>query len=639
MGLRTRLLLLVMVPIIPALVLAVLGNLELRRLHSLRLQADASRLAQLAAADQRGAIDSARQHLAALARLPEARGTNIATFDAFFANLLRVYTDYADFGLQETNGAMVSSSFGHDPDPQFARAAHVERLLRHKDFVIGQVRHAAGSRKAGLVCAHPVFDPSGRLARILFAVIDLEALSRAAANSQIPAGGVLQIFDDAGNLLAQRSSNLDRNHSLSSGAELYRLAQDAGAEVPTHTDSEGTTRLIASATVRGFGGPKLLVVTGVPVSAAFSEIRAALARSLLILGAVTLVAMFAARAYANSAILGPIRQVTRAAENLAHGDWNARTGLARVPVDLRECVEAFDAMAESLQRQRLASLQSEEEIRRLNASLEDRIASRTRQLEQANRELESFSYSVSHDLRAPLRHIDGFVSMLQRDSTSTLSESGLRYLGIIAEAAKRMGKLIDDLLQFSRMGRNDLETQPVSMAAIVEAAIAELASDVGPRNIAWLIDPLPEVTADPDLIKQVWLNLLSNAIKYTRARDDARIEIRCSQPVPSEWQFSIQDNGSGFDMKYVHKLFGVFQRLHRGDEFEGTGIGLANVRRIVTRHGGRVWAESAVNQGATFYFTLPRQTESSTPDVPPPPQSHGANPSLRHSDSPPASFR
>jgi PAS domain S-box-containing protein len=229
---------------------------------------------------------------------------------------------------------------------------------------------------------------------------------------------------------------------------------------------------------------------------------------------------------------------------------------------------------------------------------------RTAELEAANRELEAFSYSVSHDLRAPLRHIDGFADMVAEECGSVMNVDGRRYLGIISESAKQMGKLIDDLLAFSKMGRVGMRQTRVVMAELVRQVLQELAGDVGGRNIEWYIHSLPEVLGDFPMLKQVWINLLSNSIKYTRQRDLAKIEIGCSKK-GGELEFSVQDNGAGFDMKYSEKLFGVFQRLHRAEEFEGTGVGLANVRRIVARHGGRIWAQAKVDEGAIFYFTLP----------------------------------
>lgn len=232
----------------------------------------------------------------------------------------------------------------------------------------------------------------------------------------------------------------------------------------------------------------------------------------------------------------------------------------------------------------------------------------TQQLEEANKELEAFSYSVSHDLRAPLRHIDGFVKMLLKQCECQLDEKGKRYLDIIADSAHKMGTLIDELLVFSRMSRAELRCNKVSTDSLVHEAVEGLQGDINGRHIDWKIGALPEVDADPAMLQQVWVNLIANAVKYTRPRDPAKIEIGCSDTGNGEYVFFVQDNGVGFDMQYAHKLFGVFQRLHRAEEFEGTGIGLANVSRIVHRHGGRVWAEGRPNEGATFYFSLPKES-------------------------------
>ncbi|MGH8744801.1 MAG: sensor histidine kinase, partial [Burkholderiales bacterium] len=248
--------------------------------------------------------------------------------------------------------------------------------------------------------------------------------------------------------------------------------------------------------------------------------------------------------------------------------------------------------------------QQREADRKAKAGLEQLVTERTAQLEASNRELESFSYSVSHDLRAPLRHVDGFVDILREECGSVLSAAGQRYLGIISDAAKQMGKLIDNLLSFSRMGRAEMRQTVVVMVELVNEAVRDMENDTRGRNIEWEIQSLPEVYGDRAMLKQVWVNLLSNAVKYTRQRDPARINVRCSGK-NGELEFYVQDNGAGFDMDYVDKLFGVFQRLHRTDEFEGTGIGLANVQRIIHRHGGQVWAQGKVDEGATFYFTLP----------------------------------
>src|SRR5262249_17255727 len=243
----------------------------------------------------------------------------------------------------------------------------------------------------------------------------------------------------------------------------------------------------------------------------------------------------------------------------------------------------------------------EDEIKRLNRELSNRAA----ELEASNKELEAFAYSASHDLRAPLRHVISYAELLQKQASSLLDDKSQRYMKRILEAAKKMANLIDDLLGFSRVGRVETSKTRVDLGQLVREIVAELGEETSGRDIGWKIDALPLCHGDRSMLKLVLINLISNAVKFTRMRTRAEIEIGCTDS-KSEIEVFVRDNGTGFDMQYVDKLFGVFQRLHRSGEFEGTGIGLATVQRIVQRHGGTVRCEAVVDQGAAFYFSLPK---------------------------------
>ena len=256
----------------------------------------------------------------------------------------------------------------------------------------------------------------------------------------------------------------------------------------------------------------------------------------------------------------------------------------------------------------------EDEIRKLNQELAKRAA----ELEAINKELESFAYSVSHDLRAPLRHMVGYSELLQRQASSLLDEKSHRYIRTILESAKRMGNLIDDLLAFSRIGRAETKKTAVDLEQLVKEVVAEIGQETKGRDIAWKIGALPVCYGDRSMLGLVVVNLVSNAVKFTRMRRPAEIEIGCVDGNKNEIEVFVRDNGAGFDMQYVNKLFGVFQRLHLPEQFEGTGIGLATVQRVIHRHGGKVRAEGAVDQGATFSFSLPKAQDAAERTANPP---------------------
>jgi signal transduction histidine kinase len=356
----------------------------------------------------------------------------------------------------------------------------------------------------------------------------------------------------------------------------------------------------AAAAVRG---TPWLVLVEFPRRTIIAPARAFLFRMLMV--AAILVLAAAAAAYTLSArITRPLAALTRGAEAIADGRFEERVEIARRD-EIGRLAVAFATMASHVQAAR-ADLETRviERTRAvvdLNTQLEHRVA----ELNTLSGELEAFTYSVSHDLRAPLRHVAGFARLLEKRAGSALDAESNRYLQTIIDAAGKMGRLVDDLLGFSRMSRTEMQAKRVDLDAVIRDVLQESERDAAGRRINWTTHPLPPVIGDPAMLRIAFANLVSNAVKYTAPRDVAEIEIGTKPATDGERVLYVRDNGVGFDMAYAGKLFGVFQRLHAAEQFDGTGIGLANVRRIIQRHGGQTWAEGAVDGGATFFVSLP----------------------------------
>jgi signal transduction histidine kinase len=365
------------------------------------------------------------------------------------------------------------------------------------------------------------------------------------------------------------------------------------------------------------------------VSEAFAPIAAMRNVAVIFLIAMIIIGGFVIYMIAR-AVSRPIVRLTQTARDITAGDLSARAAsgpsgeigelgryfnemtdrLTEANLSLERRAGELEALNARLTEDILRRETAEDAVRLLNAQLEQRVTDRTAQLEAANRELEAFSYSVSHDLRAPLRSITGFSELLKKKAYDVVDEKGRHYLDVVSEAALQMGRLIDDILSFSRMSRTEMMESTVNLVTIVKEVIKAIEDNIDDRNISWRIDALPEVKGDVAMLRLALMNLISNAVKFTKDREEAVITIGTMEH-EGEAVCYVKDNGVGFDAKYADRLFNLFQRLHRADEFPGTGVGLANVRRIIERHGGRTWANGAPGKGATFYFSLPKAPPAS----------------------------
>jgi signal transduction histidine kinase len=604
---RTKLMVLVLLPAIPAFALAMQRNFDQRKSEKNQVVHEISAISRLIAANELSYVRNARQILATLSGIDFLVQSTDSSFSAVhFQNLLKLSPDYHNFGLIESNGQVFASGvMPPDGTRSLADRAYFQRTQAGRGFSIGNFQAGRLTEKRSLSFGFPVVNRAGDMNRVIFASLKVERLNEAIQGVALPEAGVATVFDSGGNILARFPDDGGWIGKTVSDTQLVREVLRAGDGVIHSVGLDGVKRVYAVTSIADDISDQLYVTVGIPTEVLFANANRALRRNVLIMIATIAVALFIASFFAQRTLIQPVSDLSAAAHQLASGDLSARSHIAGSTLEIRKLSEAFDSMAVNLQERETEVRKAHDEISRINSQLEQRVSDRTAELTAVNQELEAFSYSVSHDLRAPLRHMDGFAELLKRNHHERLDDKGRRHLQVISDAARKMGTLIDDLLVFSKMGRQQMLKTKVEMNALVRECQSQLEPDAANRRIEWEIARLPEVDGDAALLRQVWLNLGSNAIKYTRTRETARITIGFEEN-PLEYSFFVRDNGVGFDMRYADKLFGVFQRLHRDDEFEGTGIGLANVRRIIARHGGKTWAESISGEGSTFHFTLPK---------------------------------
>ena len=602
---QTQLLFLILLVVVPALGLIIYGNLEQQRIEQERTRDGAEAISNLAAANQLNLIQQTRQLLATLVEFPFlVAATNVEFCQTHFSNLQKILPDYVNFGLIERDGSLFSAGTPIKRPVLRINDRFIDQVIQTKRFAIGTDEGSLATDRASLNIAYPVLDKQKQVQRVIFASLNRSLFSEMLAPIRLPAGASITTIDGQGNVLARQPDAQEWVGKSLLDLPMTRKIHDPTNPIFKAMGSDGHEQLVAVSRIDDGQASKLFVAVTIPLNVSIARLRALFIRNLLILGSVSLIVLLAARFYARRFFLSPIRKLVSTANRIAAGDLQARTGVLDDSTELDQLAMRFDFMAASLLQRHLEIERQKEEIVKMNADLESRVSDRTERLAVMNRELEAFSYSVSHDLRAPIRHMDGFGELLQKHSGQALDEKGTRYLRLIRESSKRMGNLIDDLLLFSKIGRDELRQARFSMAELVKDSIKALEPDTQGRSIEWIIEALPDVVGDQGMFRQVWMNLIGNAIKYTRKQDVARINIGWKVEQIGEAIFFIRDNGVGFQMQYVGKLFGVFQRLHNESEFEGTGVGLANVRRIVSRHSGRSWAEGEPGKGACFFFSV-----------------------------------
>jgi signal transduction histidine kinase len=613
-SLRVRLMALVGLAVFPALLLVIYNAFAQRRAGLETARQEAYRLVRMAAVRQDQLITEARQLLVTLAQLNEVKTIDGRSCQTLFKNLLRLYTIYANIGAVRPDGTVFASGVPLTADGNLSDRSYFQDATNRLDFAIGQYQVGKANGRASLNLAYPVLDESGRLAAVVYAVLDLDWMYQMHADAQLPPGSSFTVFDRDYVTLA-RYPDPDRKfvgQLIFTNRPPPRLPPPE-AEAPPRprdhfsilTGRDGVKRLYASTLL----GEKLAphngvrVAVGIPVAVAFAAADQMLFRNILFLGLVAFLAMMAAWFGSDMVVLRRIRTLVDAAERLQTGDLSARIGPVPGEGELEQLARNFDRMAAALERQFAERSRAETALKALNEELEQRVTERTRELKRSNEALEQFAYVASHDLQEPLRMVTSYLNLLEQRYGHHFDSDAREFIGFAVDGAGRMHRLIADLLSFSRVQTKARHFEPVNCQEVVERVLDNLKMAIAESQARIAHDSLPVVAGDPSLLSQLFQNLIGNAVKF---RAEARPEIRLeAQRNGDQWKFSVRDNGIGIDPRHFDRIFMIFQRLHGRDKYPGTGIGLSLCKKIVERHGGRIWLESEPGRGTTFFFTLP----------------------------------